>query len=115
MTAHEPEVIGYETLQFHRGGLFDCEPTEDVIHLVRRTERGTPGPTLCGIGRFKNDASPLAAYVRTVEGEAGWSVGGGLSGPMWTFTPCSDCVAAADPELPVKGSTFGSLFQALRA
>lgn len=105
------KVVGYATLQFHRGGLFDGEPIEEVIHLVRQTDRGgTPGPTLCGIGRFENDASTLAQHVRVYFADRGWSVGGGISGPKWDFQPCEPCVQAADVTLPVSGSTFRTLF-----
>ena len=103
-------VTGYETLQFHSGGFLELQPLEEVIHLVRRTGRGTPGPTLCGIGRFENDTSAFAEYVRVNFADRGWSVGGGVSGPRYDFKPCAECVAAIDPELPVKGSTFGPLF-----
>lgn len=70
-------VVGYTTLQFHVGGLLG-EPTDRRVHLVRRTERGTPGPTLCGIDRFAKDS-------------AGWSVGGGYSS---VTEPCPGCDAA---------------------
>ena len=112
--AQDSELIGYETLQFHRGGLFDGEPTEEVIHLVRCTRRGTPGPTLCQIGRFAADASALAEHVRVYFGASGWSVGGGISGPKYKFEACDPCVQAADVSLPVKG-TFASLFVAAPA
>lgn len=87
-------VTGYRTLQFHVGGLFDSRVVERRIHLVRRTRRGTPGPTLCGLDRFRPD-SP------------GWSVGGGISGD---YMPCPECAAAAEP-LPVDGM-FAALFAA---
>ena len=60
----EQEITGYSTLQFHWGGLFDSKPADNLIHLVRSTNRGTPGPTLCGLERFAADAP-------------GFSVGGG--------------------------------------
>lgn len=104
------EVIGYATLQFHRGGLFDGEPVGDEIHLVRRTKMGTPGPTLCGRARFKEDAGPFAGFVAVMYAGDGWSVGGGISGPSWTFKACADCVVVADIALPVWGSTHGKLF-----
>lgn len=91
---HEP-VVGLTTLQFSSGGLFDGEPVDDyAVHLVRRAKQGTPGPTLCGIDRF-------------AKGSAGWSVGGGLTGPNIVHTPCPDCLTAAQGEfagLPVRGS-----------
>lgn len=79
-------TIGYATLQFHKGGLMG-EPVEEFIHLVRRTERGTPGPTLCGFDRFSKDS-------------AGWSVGGGYSG-QWK--PCRECDEGRNREFPVEG------------
>lgn len=87
-------TVGLKTLQFSRGGLFDSEPVDGYkAHLVRATSRGTPGPTLCGIDRF-------------AEGSAGWSVGGGITGPGIVHTPCDGCVAEARkayPGLPVTG------------
>lgn len=110
-TTATDEVIEYETLQFHTGGFLDGKPTEDVIHLVRRTAHGTPGPTLCGRARFENHAS-LQQHVRVKYGGEGWSVGGGISGPMYDFKRCEGCVAAADHSLPIRGRTFGPLFGA---
>lgn len=83
------------TLQFASGGLVGAKPVDGwAVHLVRRAHRGTPGPTLCGIDRF-------------APGSAGWSVGGGVTGPGIKHTPCAGCVevAARDfPGLPVSGS-----------
>lgn len=91
-------TVGYVTLQFHVGGLFDSEPVDDMIHLVRSAGRhGTPGPTLCGIDRF-------------APGTPGWSVGGGVTGPDRTHRPCPECVEAADPALTVTG-TFAAVFR----
>lgn len=87
------ELKGYKTLQFHYGGLFDFQATERDIHLVRLTNAGTPGPTLCGRERFDEDGP-------------GWSVGGGVTGD---YGPCRLCVAASDPTLPVSGM-FRELF-----
>lgn len=82
------------TLQFAPGGMVGGRPVGGYqVHLVRQTSRGTPGPTLCGIDRFA-DPTP------------GWSVGGGISGPDITHTPCPGCAAAAReqfPGLPVVG------------
>lgn len=93
-TPSEHPVVGLSTLQFHVGGLFDAKPVDDCrVHLVRETETGTPGPTLCGIDRFHPQS-------------AGWSVRGGVSGPGIKHVPCEGCAAtrAADfPELPVRG------------
>lgn len=86
-------VIALVTLQFSWGGLLDSRPADGQMHLVRETNRGTPGPTLCGIDRFAKDAP-------------GWSVGGGVSGPGITHTPCGGCVAVARETfrgLPVTG------------
>jgi hypothetical protein len=80
--AAELPAIGLSTLQFGReadGGY--------VVHLVRFTRRGTPGPTLCGIDRFAKDAP-------------GWSVGGGTSGPAIVHTPCPGCAGTAREEFP---------------
>jgi hypothetical protein len=85
-------------LQFARGGLFDARPADWLIHLIRGTAQGTPGPTLCGIDRFAKDAP-------------GWSGGGGVTGPGITLTPCTGCadVARAEfPGLPVSGSVGGA-------
>jgi hypothetical protein len=90
-------VTSLVTLQFSLGGLFDAEPTDNLIHLVRRTSQGTPGPTLCGINRFGPDAP-------------GWSVGGGVSGPGIILTPCQGCAQTARADysgLPVNGSVGG--------
>jgi hypothetical protein len=84
------------TLQFSWGGLFDGRPADDyAVHLIRqKAGKGTPGPTLCGIDRFAEDAP-------------GWSVGGGISGPGIVHKPCPGCAGAAReqfPGLPVTGS-----------
>jgi hypothetical protein len=84
------------TLQFSWGGLVTARPADDyAVHLVRQTAaRGTPGPTLCGIDRFAEDAP-------------GWSVGGGFTGRDITHKPCPGCASAAReqfPGLPIAGS-----------
>jgi hypothetical protein len=72
-------VTGLVTLQFGR-------PADGcAVHLVRWAERGTPGPTLCGIDRFAKDGP-------------GWSVGGGVSGPGIIHTPCPGCAETARAE-----------------
>jgi hypothetical protein len=86
-------VIYLATLQFHWGGLFDTNPHDDLVHLVRGTQSGTPGPTLCGIDRL-------------AKGGPGWSVGGGVTGPHIRHDPCPSCVTTAErefPGLPVAG------------
>lgn len=90
------EIVALCTLQFASGGLIGARPVDDyAVHLVRQNARqGTPGPTLCGIDRFYPDS-------------AGWSVGGGISGPGITHKPCPGCAAAAEaefPGLPITGS-----------
>ncbi len=95
---HDPTVRFLVTLQFANGGLFDSVPVDYLIHLVRGTNRGTPGPTLCNIDRF-------------AKGGPGWSVGGGVSGGGIVLTPCGGCAAAARdeyPGLPVCGSVGGA-------
>src|SRR5450755_1564177 len=77
------EVTGLITLQFAWGGLIGAVPADGLIHLVRSTRRGTPGPTLCDIDRFGPDAP-------------GWSVGGGVTG--------LGIAREAYPGLPVGGS-----------
>lgn len=88
------EVTSLSTLQFAWGGLFDSRPADGgLIHLVRSTSSGTPGPTLCGINRFAKDGP-------------GWSVGGGISGPDIPQIPCDGCVAHARAHfsaLPIAG------------
>lgn len=87
------DTVYLSTLQFSWGGLFDSRPADGKAHLVRGAKRGTPGPTLCGIDRFAKDGP-------------GWSVGGGVSGPGITHTPCEGCVAEARktyPGLPITG------------
>lgn len=83
------------SLQFGWGGLFDGRPADGYnICLIRSTNSGTPGPTLCGIDRFAKDAP-------------GWSVGGGISGPGIVHNACPGCVQAAIaefPDVPVRGS-----------
>jgi hypothetical protein len=87
-------VVGLVTLQFLNGGLFDSKPVDDyAVHLITATTRGTPGPTLCGLDRFHPQS-------------AGWSVGGGISGPGIVHKPCPGCAEAAReqfPGLPVTG------------
>jgi len=81
-------VTGLVTLQFGAGGLLDSSPVDGyAVHLVRCTGRGTPGPTLCGIDRFHPES-------------AGWSVGGGMSGPDITHAPCPGCAETARTEFP---------------
>lgn len=95
---HDPTVRALVTLQFMVGGLFDAVPVDYLIHLVRSTNRGTPGPTLCDIDRF-------------AKGSAGWSVGGGVSGPAIVLSPCEGCAEQARttfPGLPVTGSVGGA-------
>lgn len=91
----EDDVIALMTLQFHSGGLFDGEGVDGFrVHLVRATQAGTPGGTLCGIDRF-HESTP------------GWSVGGGVSGPGIEHKPCPGCAVTADeefPGLPIHGS-----------
>lgn len=80
---NDGEVTSLSTLQFAWGGLFDARPADGgLVHLVRCTSTGTPGPTLCGINRFAKDGP-------------GWSVGGGISGPDIPQVPCQGCVAHA--------------------
>jgi hypothetical protein len=91
----ELPTVGLATLQTSWGGLCDASPTADnyAVHLVRVTERGTPGPTLCGIDRFADDAP-------------GWSVGGGVTGPNVTHNPCQGCADAARRhfrDVPIRG------------
>ncbi|HEY3958697.1 MAG TPA: hypothetical protein VGM53_35495 [Streptosporangiaceae bacterium] len=93
----DTEVTALVTLQFTWGGLFDASPAGDLIHLVRSTARGTPGPTLCGVDRF-------------APGGPGWSVGGGVDGPGIILQPCPGCVSTARasfPGLPVSGIVGG--------
>ena len=108
------EVIGYATIQFHRGGFLDGRPTEDVIHLVRRTRvgrrTGTPGPTLCGRGRFQEDRSAWAAMLTAPWNGDGWSVDGGITEAHVEYAACRACVALADPELPLSSRTWRRLF-----
>ena len=81
-TAELP-VIALSTLQFSWGALLNWSPADDgfMVHLVRATKRGTPGPVLCGIDRFAQDGP-------------GWSVGGGISGPAHLLTSLGDEVGA---------------------
>jgi hypothetical protein len=82
------EVTYLSTLQFHWGGLFDSTPADNLGHLVRGTSRGTPGPVLCGIERFGEDAP-------------GFSVGGGVvPHGVTAFDPCGGCVQVARDEFP---------------
>lgn len=91
----DPAIRALATLQFSTGGLFDSKPVDDyAVHLVRSTNRGTPGATLCGIDRFAKEGP-------------GWSVGGGISGGSIVHPACEGCVAAARaefPGLPIVGS-----------
>jgi hypothetical protein len=87
-------VVALSTLQFAWGGLVDAQPADELVHLVRVANPGTPGPTLCSIDRFAT-------------GSPGWSVGGGITGPNRTLTPCRGCLAVAGrdyPNLPIEGS-----------
>lgn len=86
-------IVYLATLQLHWGGLFDGSPHDGLVHLVRGSLRGTPGPLLCGIDRF-------------AEGSPGFSVGGGISGPSIEQRPCPGCVETARRDfagLPVAG------------
>ena len=89
MSHETAEIVGLVTLQFHTGGLLDGEPVDGYeVHLVRcKAKGGTPGPTLCGIDRFHPDS-------------AGWSVGGGISGPGIVHKPCPGCADAARAQFP---------------
>ncbi|MFJ4168363.1 hypothetical protein ACIPY3_02520 [Paenarthrobacter sp. NPDC089714] len=94
-------VVALATLQFTSGGLFDGRPADKRIHLVRMTDSGTPGPTICGIDRFDKNGP-------------GWSVGGGISGPGIEAMACPGCEAVAQRDYsaaPVWGSTFADLFR----
>jgi len=98
-------IVGLVTLQFSWGGLLDSRPADGKAHLVRRTKTGTPGPTLCGIDRFAKDTP-------------GWSVGGGISGPDITHTPCDGCVAEARAnysDLPISGLAADVLTEAVNS
>jgi hypothetical protein len=91
----DPTVRSLRTLQFSWGGLFDGRPADDyAVHLVRATNRGTPGPSLCGIDRFDKNGP-------------GWSVGGGLSGPGIVHRPCDGCVDVAVKEFPGLSASGG--------
>lgn len=91
----DPAVRSLVTLQFSWGGLFDGSPADGyTVHLIRSTNRGTPGSTLCGIDRFAKDAP-------------GWSVGGGMTGRNVHHVACAGCTETARaeyPELPITGS-----------
>lgn len=88
MSAETAEIVGLVTLQFHTGGLLDGKPVDGyAVHLIRCAKRGTPGPTLCGIDRFHPDS-------------AGWSVGGGYSGPSIVHKPCPGCAETARDQFP---------------
>lgn len=93
-------VKALATVQFITGGLVDCEARDHRIHLVRMTDRGTPGDTLCGIERF----GPTGG---------GWSVGGGITGPGVERSACAACVQGAElfyRGAPVWGNTHADLF-----
>jgi hypothetical protein len=84
----ERPVTGLVTLQFGPRTYDDY-----LVHLVRETNHGTPGPTLCGIERFEH-------------GGPGWSVGGGSTGGGIPHNPCRGCAAAARRDfrdLPIRG------------
>ena len=103
-TAGTRPIVGLVTLQFIDGGLFNGKPVDDyTVHLITATDRGTPGPTLCGIDRFHED-------------NAGWSVGGGIGGPGITHKPCPGCAdraRAAFPGLEVTGLGAREMAEAL--
>jgi len=81
-TTTETPVTGLVTLQF------DSRPVDGyAVHLIRCTVRGTPGPTLCGLDRFHPES-------------AGWSAGGGVSGPGIRHVPCAGCADAARVQFP---------------
>lgn len=87
------EVVALSTVQLSWGGLFDSQPHDGLVHLVRVTRHGTPGALLCGIDRFAKDGP-------------GFSVGGGVSGPNIKQTPCAGCVEVASRDfagLPISG------------
>jgi hypothetical protein len=94
VSVEDGAVVGLVTLQFASGGLFDLAPVDGYkVHLVRQTAHGTPGPTLCGVDRFAPNG-------------AGWSIGGGVSGPGVTHEPCEGCARVRKGRfatLPVSG------------
>ncbi|UXE05409.1 hypothetical protein SEA_RENNA12_58 [Arthrobacter phage Renna12] len=89
-------VKALATLQFTKVG------ERERVHLVRMTDSGTPGDTLCGLERFGPDAVPSS-----------WSVGGGITGPGLNLAACAACADLAFrfyAAAPVWGSTHGALF-----
>jgi hypothetical protein len=85
-------TIALTTLQFFRG------IDDYAVHLVRTTSKGTPGPTLCGIGRFAGNAPS-------------WALGSGTDGPGITHKPCPDCADTARQHFPgigICGRTGGA-------
>ncbi|WNM72845.1 hypothetical protein SEA_REDFOX_58 [Arthrobacter phage RedFox] len=90
-------VKALATVQMLAGG---GKVRDHRVHLVRMTDQGTPGDTLCGIERFGPSG-------------AGWSVGGGVKGPAVERSACSGCVDVAGrfyAAAPVWGSTHADLF-----
>lgn len=49
-------MTSYQCCRMAWGGLIDATPVGKVTHLVTAADRGTPGPTLCGIDRFAKTA-----------------------------------------------------------
>lgn len=101
------DMLGYKTIQFHDGGLFDAEVSTiapfSATHLAPTIATGT-GAILCGIDRH---AKTMADGTRI----PGWSVGGGVSGPGIKVIRCEACAARRDPSLKVSGlnaSIFGA-------
>jgi hypothetical protein len=93
-TPNAPSVLpadGLFTLQWAAGGLFDGRlvPGYDVCLVRALRHGGTPGPTLCGRDRFTRG-----------DGQPGWSVGGGISGPNVDNKPCAACVAVREQDYP---------------
>jgi hypothetical protein len=66
------ETIALATIQFYR---------ESRVHLVRQTSEGWPGPTLCGLERFRVSRS--------------WTLGTYDRSPGTAHEPCTGCADVA--------------------
>lgn len=71
--------------------------TIQVSHLVALNDKGSNGgrPTVCGLTRFPDRAVDGHTVIREAD-LAGWSMGGGISGPGVTQMRCPDCWLSDD-------------------
>ena len=75
--------------------VWDRRSESQISHLTIRTDRGTPGPTLCGLTRFDDRDPETYAVIRKAD-LPGWDMDGGTYGPGVLQTKCEPCWARAE-------------------